>query len=143
MEAHDQPPMRATDVVLSVRMLEALRDEAIAYLGQSVPDARQGDDKQVLVMQAAMASLRRLDLDKVLGDLLAAPVPDEMAAFERAANLGAFNTTRKNDGSFLHPITQRAHAIWTAGVRWQQLQQLNNQAPQRRADDHNEGNSNV
>jgi hypothetical protein len=142
MDANDQTP-RTTDVVLSIRMLEALRDEAIVYLGQSMPDARQDDQQHLLVLQAAMTSLRRLDLDKVLGGLLAAPVPDEVAAFERAANLAAFNTTRKNDGSFLHPITQRAHAIWTAGVRWQQLQQLNTQAPQRRADDHNEGNSNV
>lgn len=141
---NDNLTPRAADVVLSIRMLEALRDEAISQLGKSVPDARKEDREQVLVLQAAMSILRRLDLEKVLGDLLAAPLPEEVDAFERAANLNAFNTTRKNGGTYLHPITQRAHAIWKAGVRWQQLQHMNTQAPQRRADDiHNEGNKNV
>lgn len=129
---------RALDIVLSVRVVEALRDAAIEKIAAEIPNLRQGDDtRRVDILTAAVTSLRTLDVEAVLADMRARPAPDEIEAFEAAAKLAAFNTQQVN-GEFLHPITKRVHAVWKAAVRWQQLRQVNQHAPARRADDNNQ-----
>lgn len=131
---------RALDVVLSVSVVEALRDAAIEKIRAEIPNLRQGDDhRRADILTAAINTLRMLDVEAVLADLRTRPALEETEAFEAAAKLASFNVVRLDDGSYLHPITKRAHAIWKAAVRWSQLHQLNQNAPARRADDHQEG----
>lgn len=131
---------RAIDVVLSVRVVEALRDAAISQIGTEIPNLRQGDDhRRADILTAAINTLRTIDVEAVLADLRTRPSLDETEAFEAAAKLAAFNVVRLDDGSYLHPITKRAHAVWKAAVRWAQLHQLNQNTPARRADDNQEG----
>lgn len=127
---------RALDVVLSVRVVEALRDAAIKKISAEIPQLRQGDDtRRVDILTAAVTSLRMLDVDAVLEDLRARPVPDETEAFEAAAKLASFNVQRMNE-EFLHPITRRVHAVWKAAVRWAVLHHELQGAPARREGDH-------
>jgi hypothetical protein len=126
---------RALDVVLSVRVVEALRDAAIDSISRDIPDARQGDDmRRADILTEAVKALRVLDVEGVLEDLRARPVPEEVEAFDAAAKLASFNVVRLDNGEFLHPITRRVHAVWRAAVRWQQLHDAT-EHPARRADD--------
>ncbi|HWV62536.1 MAG TPA: hypothetical protein VN019_02860 [Oxalicibacterium sp.] len=125
---------RALDIVLSVRVAEALRDAAIAKISAEIPNLRQGDDhRRADVLTAAITTLRLLDVEAVLGDLRAQPVPGETEAFERVAKMNAFNV-QQFDGDYFHPITRRVHAVWRAATRWQQLHDAT-QHPVRRAED--------
>jgi hypothetical protein len=126
---------RSIDLVLSHRIVEALRDATIAHLYADMPAVRQGDDtRRADVLQTAIHTLQKLDIDAVLGELRTNLAPDEDEAFEAAAKTNSFNV-QKVGGQFLHPITKRAHALWRAAVRWQQLHQATTNPPARRADD--------
>jgi hypothetical protein len=127
---------RALDVVLSVRVVEALRDAAIDRISRDIPDARQGDDmRRADILTEAVKALRGLDVEGVLEDLRVRPVPEEGEAFDAAAKLTSFNVARLDNGEFLHPITRRVHAVWKAAVRWAVLQREVG-APARREGDH-------
>jgi hypothetical protein len=130
---------RALDVVLSVRVAEALRDAAIDKISCDIPDARQGDDmRRAEILTEAVKALRGLDVEAVLDDLRARPVAAEAEAFDAAAKLASFNVARLDNGEFLHPITRRVHAVWKAAVRWAVLQR-DVGAQARREGDYNKG----
>jgi hypothetical protein len=127
---------RALDVVLSVRVVEALRDAAIDRISHDIPDARQGDDmRRAEILTEAVKALRALDVEAVLEGLRARPVPEEVEAFDAAAKLASFNVARLDNGEFLHPITRRVYAVWKAAARWSVLQREVG-APARREADH-------
>lgn len=126
---------RALDLVLAHRIVEALRDAAVAHIANDLPALRQGDDvRRADILQASIDGLRRLDIDAVLGDLKTNLAPDEEEAFEAAAKANSFNP-QKVGGAFIHPITKRAYALWRAAVRWEQMRAATDSAPARREDD--------
>lgn len=130
---------RAIDLVLSHRIVEALRDAAVRQIAADIPAMRQGDDvRRADILTTAIDSLRKLDIDAVLGDLKTNLTPDEIEAFEAAAKSASFNVQRLG-GDFMHPITKRVHAVWRAAVRWQQLHAAVTNLPARRADDNQQG----
>lgn len=138
--SEEHPTPRAIDVVLQYRIVEALRDAAIAKIAGEIPNLRQGDDtRRVDILTAAVTSLRMLDIDAVMGDLRARMALEEVEAFETAAKLASFNAQKLDAETYLHPITRRALTVWKAAVRWQQLRNMELNAPARRADDQQQG----
>lgn len=126
---------RSIDLVLTHRIVEALRDAAVAHIANEIPALRQGDDvRRADILQASIDGLRRLDIDAVLGELKTNLAPDEEEAFEAAAKANSFNP-QKVGSAFIHPITKRAFSLWRAAVRWKQLRDAVDSAPARREND--------
>lgn len=138
--SEEHPTPRAIDVVLQYRIVEALRDAAIAKIGADMHEARLCDEHhRIDVLKVAGNALRMLDIDAVLGDLVANMAPDEAEAFEAAAKTASFNAQKLDSGTYLHPITRRAQSVWKAAVRWHQLRQMSIHSLARRADDQQQG----
>lgn len=110
---------------LMLRVAEATRlDAAIAARGDVLSMRMRGQSVIAGAHEGAHAAVMHIDVHKLV-DEFAPRAPDiaEEAAFEAAARANNTNILRNGKGEFVHPATQRAHAIWTEAVRWARNQQ--------------------
>jgi hypothetical protein len=99
----------------------AMRDAAAkAALGDNERLNKLGHPETATAFDYAAGRIRAIDANALVAELLEVPAatPAETVAFEQAANAAMLNTTRLDNGDFLHPVTQRTWTVWGAAVRW-------------------------
>lgn len=97
--------------------VEAARGPSIELL------RRQGHPDTADAYEAAARRVAAIDVDAIVASVTGqAPSIHEQAAFESAARAADFNTIRRDEGTFHHPITKRVHQVWRAAVRWTRAQ---------------------
>jgi hypothetical protein len=115
-----QIPSATAQFLAAVAGAQAMQDAAAAAICDGLDSLRKGNDNKTAdTYVSAAARVRQLDVEAVLEPLHQLPKePREQNAFERAAHASAVNTSKRDDGRYFHPITQRVHAVWRAGVRY-------------------------
>jgi hypothetical protein len=105
---------------IALRAAEAMRDEAAKVAaGDSAQLRQQGHPHTAEAYEYAAKRIRAIDADKLVSSLTRRePAPEETEAFEAAATGAQFNVARRDNGELFHPIAQRVHQVWRAGVRW-------------------------
>lgn len=93
----------------------AMRDACVAKLMESAPskenDGYRASNDPVRGLAASVAALDPMEVLVALEGRPAVP-ETEHTAFEQAAALQFFNTQRRDNGEYFHPITVRAWKLW-------------------------------
>lgn len=106
---------------LLLRVAEATRLEAAIATRNDVLALRMNGrhSEAVNAYEQAHSAVMRIDLNKLVAEfVIEAPDVAELTAFEAAAKANHTNILRNGAGDFVHPATQRAHAIWKLAIRW-------------------------
>lgn len=99
--------------------VEAMRGAVLALLAGADTVRRNGHPEKADAYDTIAARVRAIDLETVITAATGLEAPTyELAAFEEAARAASFNVARGAGGEYLHPITQRVRAIWTAALSW-------------------------
>lgn len=121
---------------LVVRIAEAMRAAAVtAARGPAHDLARGGYDKEARAHNSAAHDVGRIDIEAIVAIVAELAMPShEIDAFYAAARANGFNTSHRDDGSFIYPQTENVFAVWRAAVRRGELNPIDRSpAPQHKA----------
>lgn len=106
----------------------AMRDACVAKLMESAPskenDGYRASNDPVRGLAASVAALDPMEVLVALEGRAAVP-ETEHTAFEQAAALQFFNTQRRDNGEYFHPITVRAWKLWQMANNFKEDRTMN------------------
>jgi hypothetical protein len=119
-----------------VRVAIAVRSAAaVAARGNADDLARGGYSKEASARNGAAHDVSRINVEAIVAATTEqAPPAGQLDAFYAAARANNFNTSHRDDGSFIYPQTQNAFNVWLAAVRFDQINSIDRSpAPQDKA----------